>query len=329
MVKEFQFSIKINAPIEEVFNIRSDPEKLNEITTHSKIEELTKKPATVGAKWITKSGPFNLLKTHYLVTGYDRPNHLSRQLTGSIVSTVEDILEPITNGTKVTVKLKVERVPWFLSIDDFGQAQQDFLEQIRMYFERHLTQTDELVKRVKCSYTIAPSTLIKGRKQATVNLETVIEANRKDVFDIVVTNVDHFWEWMVDRSNPSGQLDVSTDWPKKSSHYSYRVRSRLPFNTWETGVIYMMECIPSQYALMREEQNLRLFKTVMLIDWKFEELENVTHLKVKYEIVTYNYLFNRLIFARHFDVISQELRKQIANIIKVCEKNRYFFPEYL
>jgi hypothetical protein len=201
--------------------------------------------------------------------------------------------------------------------------QRGHLEKIKTYLEHGTTKgstaEDEPLQRVKYSFTTAPSTFVKRRKQVTLYLETIIAANRRDVFDTVVTRVDRFWEWMVDRSDPSGQLDISPDWPKPGSQYQYRKRSKLPFNTWETGTISIIECTSPEHALMREEQNLRIYKALMSIDWKFEEVETGTRLTVQYDIVFYNYFINRS-FINDFETTARWLQKQVTNIIRVCEK---------
>ena len=234
----YELSVVIRAPRDQVFDLLADPVMACKAAgRETEVRELSRVPAIEGATWKARGSPLSWGENKYLVLAYERPRRLVRRITGGVVATVEEIFESLHSETKVTKKIEIERLPFpLMSAKAYREALQKALEETKGYIERQTSvgfspdveskkseqPMNGLGGKVKCSYTVSPSTLIKGRWQLTIKSELLIAAPKERVFDIVIARPERFWEWHTDRSDPNIFLEVSPNWPERKSFYALR-----------------------------------------------------------------------------------------------------------
>jgi hypothetical protein len=130
----FEFSISIDAPREDVFDLLADLSLASRVAGAPVPKMLTEPPITVGTRWLVSSlgGQRN---TYSEIVRYDRPNILVRQLNGyAMDGIIEDVFEPTDDGTKVTRKVNVKSSEWRAA--SLKSQHIDYFESMRVYLER-------------------------------------------------------------------------------------------------------------------------------------------------------------------------------------------------
>ena len=317
MTDTFDYEIVIHAPIEDVFSVLSDPDELAHATKKSPFKEVSAKPANVGTTWWYPA-PLRS-KVHVQVTHYTPPRRTARRLTGAIAATADYRLNAESpETTTVSASYHVEHLPWFATASQFFAVQKQGLEEARKYLEqsRRYASTAELEIVSTCS--VEDSDVRPGRKQATITLQTVAKVHPHVCYEVVVRDVDRFWEWMVDRSSPDAILNTTDDWPAAGSCYTYKAPSKLPWLSWEHGKVSVIESSPPNHVLLREEQDVPLLRNVFLTDWSFDEAPEGTRIVSRYRITGQSLLAR--FWLRKPDPLMTSLRKQLENVVSVASE---------
>ena len=126
--------VTINAPVGRLFEVLLDP-KGSAIATGAIVpKRVPVGPITAGVSWTVWTFPWH--RVRHTVTKRDWPNRIVKQLSGSIIASIDDRLVSVESGTALVREVSVSRVPSSFSTQDYCRMQQQFLRNLQAYFER-------------------------------------------------------------------------------------------------------------------------------------------------------------------------------------------------
>ena len=104
------FTIHVEAPPEQVFDLLSNPERFQEwMVPASEVKDITGTPGTVGLGWTTGSTFLGrTMENHMSVTAVERPRSFELKGTGTFAAKVRGRFEPAAGGTDVTIENEYE-----------------------------------------------------------------------------------------------------------------------------------------------------------------------------------------------------------------------------
>ena len=94
-----------------------------------------------------------------------------------------------------------------------------------------------------------------------------------------------------------------------------------PFNSWDDGIVQVAHRDGMNRIVLREEQHS--VGALVTTTYEFKEVtttpEHATLLKSEYLFQIHHWLWRRTIAAAALSLLPQEMLKQTANIVRVCE----------
>ena len=134
----YKFELDFSTDCTTIFDILADVNRTLELLRKKPSKRMGSGPIGVGSQWIARFGPFDIgfFKQISRITKYERPRFFSRTLRGSVVCDVDYLFEAISTGTRVTVTLRVRKVPWLTNKAAYEAVQRFFLTRIKEALEQ-------------------------------------------------------------------------------------------------------------------------------------------------------------------------------------------------